>query len=99
MAMKVYSAFPKDPLLREPYFQMVLVSYPGHTLGMGSLSLYRNTVSVFYRPSRLGKYIQFSDISKTIAKGLTQMRDTVNVFYNPSRLGCEKIGIDNAFAL
>ena len=33
MAMKGYSAFPKTPALLEPHHQMVLVSYPGHSLG------------------------------------------------------------------
>ena len=36
MAMKRYSAFPKDPVLLEPYHQNYLVSYTGDSLGEGS---------------------------------------------------------------
>ena len=33
IAIKMYSAFPKAPALLEPHHQIILVSYPGHSLG------------------------------------------------------------------
>ena len=38
MATKGYSAFPKSPASLEPHRQIVLVSYPGHSLGVSYTS-------------------------------------------------------------
>ena len=50
-AMKKYSTLPKVPSLLEPYDQIFSVIY---LLGVGGLSLCRDTVGVFYSPNQLG---------------------------------------------
>ena len=55
MAMKGYSAFPKAPALLEPHHQIVYCHIQDTRWG-GGLPLCREAVSVFYSPSRLGKY-------------------------------------------
>ena len=54
MVMKGYSAFPKAPALLEPHHQHCWNLTLRTLVGGGVLPLCRETVGVFYNPSRLG---------------------------------------------
>ena len=57
MAIKGCSAFPKAPALLKPYYQIVQCHIQNTRCGGGGeLPLCRGAVSIFYSPSRLGKY-------------------------------------------
>ena len=59
MAIKGYSAFPKAPALLELHYQ--IVSYPGHSLGGGLISLQRSSQCIL-QPQPIGQ--PFNSVEK-----------------------------------
>ena len=81
MAIKEYSAFPKGPASDS------LVSYSGHSLA-GGLPLSRESVGVFYSPSRLGNWqIKVPGI---VVRKKDDVDSTLRHKKNPSALLSEK---------
>ena len=75
---------PQSYSITEASLSNCLILHPQYSLGKRVLIFWRETVRVFYSPSRLGH--------QTLVGGvLTLCRDTIGVFYSPSRLGYKTV--------